>query len=187
MSLRYGTLPIVRETGGLRDTVTPYNEVDGTGTGFSFTNYNAHEMLAIIRYAKKTYFNDRRAWNEMVLRAMKQDFSWDASAREYEKLYDGLIEEEERRKEAIRLQQAREAAEAALKEAEKALELAKRAEEKAIRKFSGIEDEPEDEKAEISKAEEIDETPEAAPESEEVTEVLETPEEVSETAVEEKE
>ena len=53
MSLRYGTLPIVRETGGLRDTVTPYNEVDGTGTGFSFTNYNAHEMLAIIRYAKK--------------------------------------------------------------------------------------------------------------------------------------
>ena len=73
MSLRYGTLPIVRETGGLRDTVTPYNEVDGTGTGFSFTNYNAHEMLAIIRYAKKTYFNDRRAWNEMVLRAMKQD------------------------------------------------------------------------------------------------------------------
>ena len=59
MSLRYGTLPIVRETGGLRDTVTPYNEVDGTGTGFSFTNYNAHEMLAIIRYAKKTYFNDR--------------------------------------------------------------------------------------------------------------------------------
>ena len=191
MSLRYGTLPIVRETGGLRDTVTPYNEVDGTGTGFSFTNYNAHEMLAIIRYAKKTYFNDRKAWNEMVLRAMKQDFSWDASAREYEKLYDGLIEEEERRKEAIRLQQAREAAEAALKEAEKALELAKRAEEKAIRKFSGIEDEPEDEKAEISKAEEIDETPEAAPESEEVTEVLETPEtpetpeEVSETAVEE--
>ena len=66
-------------------------------------------------YAKKTYFNDRRAWNEMVLRAMKQDFSWDASAREYEKLYDGLIEEEARRKEAIRLQQAREAAEAALK------------------------------------------------------------------------
>lgn len=175
MSLRYGTLPIVRETGGLRDTVTPYNEVDGTGTGFSFTNYNAHEMLAIIRYAKKTYFNDRRAWNEMVLRAMKQDFSWDASAREYEKLYDGLIEEEARRKEAIRLQQAREAAEAALKEAEKALELAKRAEEKAIRKFSGIEDETEDERTETAEVE-ADKTPEAASEPEEVTEVLETPE-----------
>ena len=171
MSLRYGTLPIVRETGGLRDTVTPYNEVDGTGTGFSFTNYNAHEMLAIIRYAKKTYFNDRRAWNEMVLRAMKQDFSWDASAREYEKLYDGLIEEEARRKEAIRLQQAREAAEAALKEAEKALELAKRAEEKAIRKFSGIEDETEDERTETAEVE-ADKTPEAAPEPEEVTEVV---------------
>ena len=75
MSLRYGTLPIVRETGGLRDTVTPYNEVDGTGTGFSFTNYNAHEMLAIIRLCKeKLISNDRRAWNEMVLRAMKQGF-----------------------------------------------------------------------------------------------------------------
>ena len=195
MSLRYGTLPIVRETGGLRDTVTPYNEVDGTGTGFSFTNYNAHEMLAIIRYAKKTYFNDRRAWNEMVLRAMKQDFSWDASAREYEKLYDGLIEEEARRKEAIRLQQAREAAEAALKEAEKALELAKRAEEKAIRKFNGIEDEQEDEKiktaeapeedleAEGSEPEEVSETPEAAPEPDEALEVSET----SETSVKAKE
>ena len=175
MSLRYGTLPIVRETGGLRDTVTPYYEVDGTGTGYSFTNYNAHEMLAIIRYAKKTYFNDRRAWNEMVLRAMKQDFSWDASAREYEKLYDGLIEEEARRKEAIRLQQAREAAEAALIEAEKALELAKRAEVKAIRKFSGIEDETEDERTEIAEVE-ADKTPEAASEPEEVTEVLETQE-----------
>ena len=195
MSLRYGTLPIVRETGGLRDTVTPYNEVDGTGTGFSFTNYNAHEMLAIIRYAKKTYFNDRKAWNEMVLRAMKQDFSWDASAREYEKLYDGLIEEEARRKEAIRLQQAREAAEAALKEAEKALELAKRAEEKAIRKFNGIEDEQEDEKiktaeapeedleAEGSEPEEVSETPEAAPEPDEALEVSET----SETSVKAKE
>ena len=175
MSLRYGTVPIVRETGGLKDTVEPYNEYESTGTGFSFTNYNAHEMLAIIRYAKKTYFNDRRAWNEMVLRAMKQDFSWDASAREYEKLYDGLIEEEARRKEAIRLQQAREAAEAALKEAEKALELAKRAEEKAIRKFSGIEDETEDERTETAEVE-ADKTPEASSEPEEVTEVLETPE-----------
>lgn len=103
----------------------------------------------------------------MVLRAMKQDFSWDASAREYEKLYDGLIEEEARRKEAIRLQQAREAAEAALKEAEKALELAKRAEEKAIRKFSGIEDETEDERTEDCRSRSNDKTPEAASEPEE--------------------
>ena len=95
MSLRYGTLPIVRETGGLRDTVYPYNEVEGTGTGFSFANYNAHEMLDIIRYAKKVFQQDRPAWDEMVKRAMEQDFSWNASAREYEKLYDELLTETE--------------------------------------------------------------------------------------------
>ncbi len=92
MSLRYGTLPIVRETGGLRDTVIPYNEYTGEGTGYSFANYNAHEMLHIINYAKETYFNHRDAWNKMVLRAMKQDFSWSSSAKEYEKLYDSLTE-----------------------------------------------------------------------------------------------
>lgn len=57
MSLRYGTVPIVRETGGLKDTVQPYNEFEGTGTGFSFTNYNAHEMLNTIRYAERVYYD----------------------------------------------------------------------------------------------------------------------------------
>ncbi len=57
MSLRYGTVPIVRETGGLKDTVEPYNEFESTGTGFSFTNYNAHEMLETIRYAERIYYD----------------------------------------------------------------------------------------------------------------------------------
>ncbi|MBE5922289.1 MAG: glycogen synthase GlgA [Lachnospiraceae bacterium] len=91
MSLRYGTLPIVRETGGLKDTVEPYNEYEKTGTGFSFANYNAHEMLNTIRYAEKTYYEHKRDWNKMVERAMTADFSWGTSARKYEELYDGLL------------------------------------------------------------------------------------------------
>ena len=93
MSLRYGTLPIVRETGGLADTVVAYNEITGEGTGFSFANYNAHEMLGIINYAKYVYQNRRDAWNMMTVRAMEQDFSWSASARKYEALYDELMRE----------------------------------------------------------------------------------------------
>lgn len=87
MSLRYGTIPIVRETGGLKDTVVPYNEYESTGTGFSFCNYNAHEMLATIRYAKHIYYDRRREWNKMVDRAMSTDFSWNNSAKKYEQLY----------------------------------------------------------------------------------------------------
>ena len=90
MSLRYGTVPIVRETGGLKDTVQPYNEYEGTGTGFSFANYNAHEMLNTIRYAKSVYYNRKREWNKIVDRAMQADFSWNNSARQYESLYDNL-------------------------------------------------------------------------------------------------
>jgi starch synthase len=92
MSLRYGTVPIVRETGGLRDTVIPYNEYDHTGTGFSFTAYNAHDMLHVIRYALDVYKNNRKEWNALAVRGMKEDFSWTASARKYEQLYDGLTE-----------------------------------------------------------------------------------------------
>jgi len=87
MSLRYGTIPIVRETGGLRDTVEPYNEFESTGTGFSFANYNAHEMLDTIRYAEHVYYNKKREWNKMIDRAMAKDFSWSNSARQYEELY----------------------------------------------------------------------------------------------------
>ena len=91
MSLRYGTLPIVRETGGLKDTVEPYNEFEGTGTGFSFTNYNAHEMMATVRYAEKVFYDNKREWNKMIDRAMAKDFSWEASALQYQELYDWLI------------------------------------------------------------------------------------------------
>ena len=91
MSLRYGTVPIVRETGGLKDTVQPYNEYEGTGTGFSFANYNAHEMLGTIRYAERIYYDKKRDWNKIVERAMEQDFSWQASALQYQELYDWLI------------------------------------------------------------------------------------------------
>ena len=91
MSLRYGTLPIVRETGGLKDTVEPYNEYESTGTGFSFTNYNAHEMLATIRYAESVYYDKKREWNKLVDRAMAKDFSWANSAKQYEEMYNWLI------------------------------------------------------------------------------------------------
>lgn len=93
MSLRYGTVPIVRETGGLKDTVEAYNEYEQTGTGFSFANYNAHEMLAVLRYAMKVYYTDKKAWDGLILRGMRQDFSWECSAREYEKLYTRVINE----------------------------------------------------------------------------------------------
>lgn len=90
MSLRFGTLPIVRETGGLKDTVEAYNEYEKTGTGFSFANYNAHEMMDIIRYAEFIYYNKKRDWNNIVERAMKADFSWECSAKKYEELYMNL-------------------------------------------------------------------------------------------------
>ena len=90
MSLRFGTLPIVRETGGLKDTVEPYNEYEKTGTGFSFANYNAHEMMNTVRYAEEIYYGKKREWNKIVERAMLKDFSWKTSAKQYEDLYDSL-------------------------------------------------------------------------------------------------
>ena len=88
IGLRYGTVPIVRETGGLKDTVIPYNEYDGTGIGFSFANYNGEELLSVINYAKHIYFDCRKEWDQMVLRGMKTDYSWVNSARKYEELYN---------------------------------------------------------------------------------------------------
>ena len=90
ISLRYGTVPIVRETGGLKDTVEPYNEYEKTGTGFSFANYNAHEMMATVRYAEKIYYDKKRDWNKIVERGMSKDFSWKSSAKQYEELYDDM-------------------------------------------------------------------------------------------------
>ncbi len=91
IALRYGTVPIVRETGGLKDTVQPYNEYEGTGTGFSFANYNAHEMLRTIRYAEHVYYDKKREWNKIIDRGMAADFSWHVSAGKYQEMYDWLI------------------------------------------------------------------------------------------------
>ena len=85
--MRYGTIPIVRETGGLKDTVTPYNEYERTGNGFSFANYNAHEMLHVIRYALEIFEKRRTEWEGLIKRAMAEDNSWENSAKCYQKLY----------------------------------------------------------------------------------------------------
>lgn len=90
ISMRYGALPIVRETGGLRDTVEPYNEYDETGVGFSFNRYDAGLLLNSINYAKTVYFTRRSSWDAMVRRAMKRDFSWKTSAGKYEDLYQSM-------------------------------------------------------------------------------------------------
>ena len=91
IALRYGTVPIVRETGGLKDTVQPYNEFESSGTGFSFSNYNAHEMLHAIRYAEQVYYDKKREWNKIVDRDMAVDFSWRVSAGKYQEMYDWLV------------------------------------------------------------------------------------------------
>lgn len=90
MSLRYGSLPIVRETGGLKDTVVPYNEYEGTGTGFSFSNYDARELLNTFNYSKEVYYNNKEAWKGLVERAMDQNYSWAESAKIYERLYNEI-------------------------------------------------------------------------------------------------
>ena len=91
ISMRYGTLPIVRETGGLKDTVIPYNEYEDTGLGFSFANYNAHEMLKVIRYAEHIFTAKKAAWNRIAERAMRTDFSWEKSASKYLSMYDAAL------------------------------------------------------------------------------------------------
>ncbi len=90
ISLRYGTIPIVRETGGLKDTVIPYNEYTGEGTGFSFSQYSANDMLFVTRYAKGIYYDRREQWNGIISNAMQQDFSWSVSADKYIKMYSDL-------------------------------------------------------------------------------------------------
>lgn len=90
ISLRYGTIPIVRETGGLKDTIIPYNEYTGEGNGFSFANYDAHEMLNTIKYAVKIYEN-KKAWSDIMKRAMLENNSWENSAKTYIDLYKTLI------------------------------------------------------------------------------------------------
>lgn len=93
ISFRYGTVPIVRETGGLKDTVAPYNEYENTGDGFSFTNYNADDMLNVVNYSKHIFYDCKRYWNQIVDRGMEKDFSWNSSKFRYEGLYNYLIGE----------------------------------------------------------------------------------------------
>ena len=87
IAMRYGTVPIVRETGGLKDTVEPYNEFENRGNGFTFDRYEAGLLLDAINRAKTVYFTDRVRWDEMVQRNMAKDVSWDNSARQYRDLY----------------------------------------------------------------------------------------------------
>ena len=92
IAMRYGTIPIVRETGGLRDTVLSYNDFSGEGNGFTFFNYNAHDMLHTIERAYEYYRHYPDIWKKLQLRGMNSDFSWDHSAKEYIKLYQSLFE-----------------------------------------------------------------------------------------------
>lgn len=150
MSLRYGTVPIVRATGGLRDTVANYNVDEKTGTGFSFESYNAHYMLDTIRYAEKIFYDFKEDWNNIVERGMRTDFSWNASARKYEALYDELYADflaaekariAAEKKAAKEAEKARIAAEKkAAKEAEKArIAAEKRAAKEAEKKAKALE------------------------------------------------
>lgn len=96
IAMRYGTLPIVRETGGLKDTVQPYNEFTGEGTGFSFSNFNGDEMGDAVFRAARLFWDKRDAWNQLVTQAMSQDFSWTRSADKYLDLYFFMHPEIER-------------------------------------------------------------------------------------------
>ncbi|AET67876.1 glycogen/starch synthase, ADP-glucose type [Desulfosporosinus orientis DSM 765] len=92
IAMRYGSVPIVRETGGLKDTVVPYNKYTGTGNGFSFANYNAHELLFTVQRALEIYKNNKPVWAGIRQEAMNRDFSWNRSAGEYMGIYRRLLE-----------------------------------------------------------------------------------------------
>ncbi|MEG0962192.1 MAG: starch synthase, partial [Lachnospiraceae bacterium] len=91
ISMRYGTIPIVRETGGLKDTVEAYNQIWSTGNGFSFANYDAGEMRKMIGYALDIYQNHKKEWQAMMKRCMKKDNSWKVSVQKYETMYLELL------------------------------------------------------------------------------------------------
>jgi starch synthase len=91
IAMRYGTVPIVRETGGLKDTVIPYNEMTDIGNGFSFENYNAHELLFAVQHAVGIYQQDKLVWDNICQNALKCDFSWDRSANAYIEIYESLL------------------------------------------------------------------------------------------------
>ena len=93
IAMAYGTLPVVREVGGLKDSVKPYNMYTGEGTGFSFSNYNAHEMLYTIRNAVHVYYDEKEAWKKLVENAMTEDFGWETAAENYMDMYFRLCPE----------------------------------------------------------------------------------------------
>jgi starch synthase len=90
IAMRYGTVPIVRETGGLKDTVAPYQEETGEGNGFTFGDYRADLLLNAVRQARSVFFDHRDRWNGLVLRDMERDVSWNHSAQLYQNLYAEL-------------------------------------------------------------------------------------------------
>ncbi|MGT2847163.1 glycogen synthase GlgA [Streptococcus massiliensis] len=91
MSMRYGTLPLVHEVGGLRDTVEPYNAVEGTGTGFSFNNFSGYWLHWAYKTAIDLYYEDKATWNSLQKQAMSRDFSWDSASKAYSQLYQSLV------------------------------------------------------------------------------------------------
>lgn len=91
ISLKYGTIPIVRETGGLVDTIEPFNEYEKKGNGFSFANFNAHDMMHTIRYALHIYETDKLVWHKIITNAMNSDFSWEKSAKAYKDVYKDVL------------------------------------------------------------------------------------------------
>lgn len=153
IAMRYGTLPIVRETGGLKDTVVPYNEFTGEGTGFSFTNFNGDEMGDAVFRAARLFWDNRDAWNQLVTQAMSQDFSWTRSADKYLDLYFFMHPEIERP--AAVLDEPLVVAEKAEAEPEPQAEVVAKPEPKA-------EEKPVEAKSEVK----VETAPEAAPEAE---------------------
>ncbi len=93
IAMRYGTIPIVRETGGLKDTVIPFNSITGEGRGFTFANFNGHEFLDAVQRASDVYENDRDAFDKMAMSDMYLDFSWSESSKKYKELYISLLAE----------------------------------------------------------------------------------------------
>jgi len=91
IAMHYGTVPIVRETGGLKDTIIPFNEMTGVGNGFSFAHYNAHELLFAVQRAVSIYQEDKFAWDTIRQNALKGDYSWDRSAKAYIEIYESLL------------------------------------------------------------------------------------------------
>ena len=153
IAMRYGTLPIVRETGGLKDTVIPYNEFTGEGTGFSFTNFNGDEMGDAVFRAARLFWDNRDAWNQLVTQAMSQDFSWTRSADKYLDLYFFMHPEIERP--AAVVDEPVVVAEKAEAEPEPQAEVMAKPEPKA-------EEKPVEAKSEVK----VETAPEAAPEAE---------------------